>query len=102
MVLGLGDPLEISCEVEDPSEPVTWFKDDAWLVPTNRTRVSNRMLRIINVSYEDSGVYTCRHARTNTLLSNYTVKVTGECLGHPSNPKLLSQPLLQPMKASSN
>ncbi|RVE56952.1 hypothetical protein OJAV_G00211420 [Oryzias javanicus] len=72
----LGDPLEISCEVEDPSEPVTWFKDDAWLVPTNRTRVSNRMLRIINVSYEDSGVYTCRHARTNTPLSNYTVKVT--------------------------
>uniref|UniRef100_A0A3P9KTW5 Fibroblast growth factor receptor n=1 Tax=Oryzias latipes TaxID=8090 RepID=A0A3P9KTW5_ORYLA len=76
VVLGLGDPLEISCEIEDPSEPITWFKDDAWLVPTNRTRVSNRMLRIINVSYEDSGVYTCRLARTNALLSNYTIKVT--------------------------
>ncbi|RVE56951.1 hypothetical protein OJAV_G00211410 [Oryzias javanicus] len=41
VVLALGDPLEISCEVEDPSEPVTWFKDDAWLVPPTETRVSN-------------------------------------------------------------
>lgn len=77
-VLGMGDTLEMPCDLEDHSEPVIWFKDGAALVSTNRTRVSQRMLRIINVSYEDSGVYSCRLARSNALLSNYTIRVTGE------------------------
>lgn len=77
-VLGIGDTLEMSCDLEDHSEPVVWFKDGAGLVPSNRTRLGQRMLRIINVSYEDSGVYSCRLAHSNTLLSNYTIRVTGE------------------------
>ena len=77
-VLGMGDTLEMSCDLEDHSEPVVWFKDGAGLVPGNRTRLGQRMLRIINVSYEDSGVYSCRLAHSNTLLSNYTIRVTGE------------------------
>ncbi|XP_044022068.1 fibroblast growth factor receptor 3 isoform X3 [Siniperca chuatsi] len=75
-VLGMGDTLEMSCDLEDHSEPVVWFKDGAGLVPSNRTRLGQRMLRIINVSYEDSGVYSCRLAHSNTLLSNYTIRVT--------------------------
>lgn len=77
-VLGMGDTLEMSCDLEDHSEPVVWFKDGTGLVPSNRTRLGQRMLRIINVSYEDSGVYSCRLAHSNTLLSNYTIRVTGE------------------------
>uniref|UniRef100_A0A4W6C171 Fibroblast growth factor receptor n=1 Tax=Lates calcarifer TaxID=8187 RepID=A0A4W6C171_LATCA len=77
-VLGMGDTLEMSCDLEDPSEPIVWFKDGIGLVPSNRTRLGQRMLRIINVSYEDSGVYLCRLAHSNTLLSNYTIRVTGE------------------------
>ncbi|XP_039993574.1 fibroblast growth factor receptor 3 isoform X7 [Xiphias gladius] len=75
-VLGMGDTLEMSCDLEDASEPVVWFKDGAGLVPSNRTRLGQRMLRIINVSYEDSGVYSCRLAHSNALLSNYTIRVT--------------------------
>uniref|UniRef100_A0A7N6AWY0 Fibroblast growth factor receptor n=1 Tax=Anabas testudineus TaxID=64144 RepID=A0A7N6AWY0_ANATE len=75
-VLGLGDTLEMSCEFEDTSEPGVWFKDGTRLVPSNRAQLGQRMLRIINVSYEDSGVYSCRLAHSNTLLSNYTIKVT--------------------------
>ncbi|KAM6913126.1 fibroblast growth factor receptor 3 isoform 5-T5 [Xenentodon cancila] len=75
-VLGMGDTLELSCDPEDPSEPVVWFKDGAGLVPSNRTRLSQRMLRIINVSYEDSAVYSCRLAGSNMLVSNYTIRVT--------------------------
>ncbi|XP_036006985.1 fibroblast growth factor receptor 3 isoform X4 [Fundulus heteroclitus] len=75
-VLAVGDTLERTCNPEDPSEPVVWSKDGAGLVSGNRTRVGQRVLRIINVSYEDSGVYTCRLARTNALLRNYTVRVT--------------------------
>lgn len=77
-VLGLGDTLEMSCEFEDTSEPGVWFKDGTRLVPSYRAQLGQRMLRIINVSYEDSGVYSCRLAHSNTLLSNYTIKVTGE------------------------
>ncbi|GLD47631.1 fibroblast growth factor receptor 3 isoform X1, partial [Lates japonicus] len=75
-VLGMGDTLEMSCDLEDPSEPIVWFKDGIGLVPSNRTRLGQRMLRIINVSYEDSGVYLCRLAHSNALLSNYTIRVT--------------------------
>uniref|UniRef100_A0A669C0U6 Fibroblast growth factor receptor n=1 Tax=Oreochromis niloticus TaxID=8128 RepID=A0A669C0U6_ORENI len=78
-VLGIGDTLEMSCdpeEQEDHSEPIVWFKDGAGLVPCNRIRLGQRMLRIINVSYDDSGVYSCRLARSNALLSNYTIRVT--------------------------
>lgn len=77
-VRGMGDTLEMSCDLKGHSEPVVWFKDSAALVSSNRTWVSQRMLRIINVSYEDSGVYSCRLAHSNTLLSNYTIRVTGE------------------------
>lgn len=82
-MLGLGDLLEVPCDLNDPSEPVAWFKDGAALIPTNRTRVGQRLLRITNVSYEDSGVYLCRLARHRgsggaPVLSNYTVRVTGE------------------------
>uniref|UniRef100_A0A8C5I6M7 Fibroblast growth factor receptor n=1 Tax=Gouania willdenowi TaxID=441366 RepID=A0A8C5I6M7_GOUWI len=66
----------MSCDLEGPSEPIVWFKDGAGLVPNNRTRPGQRLLRIINVSYEDSGVYSCLLARSNALLSNYTIRVT--------------------------
>ncbi|XP_031729107.1 fibroblast growth factor receptor 3 isoform X5 [Anarrhichthys ocellatus] len=75
-VLGIGDTLEMSCDLEDHSEPIVWFKDGAGLVPSNRTRLGQRILCIINVSYEDSGVYSCRLAHSNALLSNYTIRVT--------------------------
>nr|XP_057932968.1 fibroblast growth factor receptor 3 isoform X2 [Doryrhamphus excisus] len=79
-VLGVGDTLEMSCDPEgsssSPSRPVVWYKDGGGMVSSNRTRVGHRMLRIINVSYEDSGVYACRLALSNKLLSNYTIRVT--------------------------
>ncbi|XP_064190750.1 fibroblast growth factor receptor 3 isoform X1 [Anguilla rostrata] len=72
-ILGVGDTLDLSCSPQGVAQPITWLKDSAALSPSNRTRVGQRVLRIINVSYEDSGVYSCWHG--NTLLGNFTVKV---------------------------
>ncbi|XP_037550469.1 fibroblast growth factor receptor 3 [Nematolebias whitei] len=75
-VLGMGDSLDIPCDLDGPPHPVVWFKDGAGVVQSNRTLIGQRVLRIVNVSYEDSGVYTCWLARTKLLLSNFTVRVT--------------------------
>ncbi|XP_058860465.1 fibroblast growth factor receptor 3-like isoform X8 [Acipenser ruthenus] len=75
-VLGSGDTLDLSCSTQGSSQSIVWFKDGVGVVPSNRTRFGARQLRIINISYEDSGIYTCRLAHRNTVLSNFTVKVT--------------------------
>ncbi|XP_077419893.1 fibroblast growth factor receptor 3 isoform X5 [Vanacampus margaritifer] len=76
-VLGLGDTLEMSCDPEeDSARPALWYKDGGVLMASQRMRPGPRTLRILNVSYEDSGVYACRLARNNKLLSNYTIRVT--------------------------
>ncbi|XP_077586917.1 fibroblast growth factor receptor 3 [Stigmatopora nigra] len=76
-VLGVGDTLEMSCDPEeDTARPAVWYKDGVALAPDERTRPGQRSLRVVNVSHEDSGVYSCRLARDNRLLSNYTIRVT--------------------------
>uniref|UniRef100_A0A672MF97 Fibroblast growth factor receptor n=1 Tax=Sinocyclocheilus grahami TaxID=75366 RepID=A0A672MF97_SINGR len=75
-VAGVGDTVDLSCTPRDFLVPIVWQKDGDAVSPSNRTRVGQKVLHIINVSYEDSGVYSCRHTHSSTLLSNYTVRVT--------------------------
>ncbi|TRZ03223.1 hypothetical protein DNTS_023664 [Danionella cerebrum] len=74
-VAGVGDTVVLQCTPHDFLVPIVWQKDGDVVSPSNRTRVGQKVLRIINVSYEDSGVYSCRHGHNSMLLSNYTVKV---------------------------
>ncbi|XP_031436074.1 fibroblast growth factor receptor 3 isoform X3 [Clupea harengus] len=76
LVVGVGDNLDLPCSPDDYAIPVVWHKDGVALSPSNRTRIGQRVLRVINVSYDDAGVYSCMHAHGNMLLSNYTIKVT--------------------------
>ncbi|KAK1791093.1 hypothetical protein P4O66_002132 [Electrophorus voltai] len=71
-----GETLDLPCTPHHFLLPVVWQKDGGDVLPSNRTRLGQRVLHIINVSYEDSGVYSCRDAHSKTLLSNYTVRVT--------------------------
>ncbi|XP_041725086.1 fibroblast growth factor receptor 3 [Coregonus clupeaformis] len=75
-VVSTGDTLDLSCNPDGPTQPVLWLKDGSGMLTSNRTRLGQRVLRIINVSYEDSGVYSCRVTHDNRLLSNYKVRVT--------------------------
>ncbi|XP_057197474.1 fibroblast growth factor receptor 3 isoform X1 [Triplophysa rosa] len=75
-VAGVGDTVDLACSPHDFLIPIVWQKDGDAVSPSNRTRVGQKVLRIINVSYEDSGIYSCRHAHSSMLLSNYTVRIT--------------------------
>ncbi|XP_051784353.1 fibroblast growth factor receptor 3 isoform X3 [Erpetoichthys calabaricus] len=73
--LGSGDNLDLSCSSQGSLLPVVWYKDGVGVIPSNRTQIGQRHLKIINVSFEDSGLYSCRLTLSNEILKNFTVKV---------------------------
>ncbi|TSW48757.1 Fibroblast growth factor receptor 3 [Bagarius yarrelli] len=74
-VVAVGDSLELPCNAPNFLS-VMWQKDGDIVLPGNRTQLSHKALHINNISYDDSGVYSCRYKQENTLLGNYTVRVT--------------------------
>uniref|UniRef100_A0A670ZS36 Fibroblast growth factor receptor n=1 Tax=Pseudonaja textilis TaxID=8673 RepID=A0A670ZS36_PSETE len=69
--------MEGRCAVT-PDSPVSllWYKDGVGISPTNRTHFGQKLLRIINVSYNDSGLYSCKKRHSVETLRNFTVRVT--------------------------
>ncbi|KAJ1213780.1 hypothetical protein NDU88_001411 [Pleurodeles waltl] len=76
LLFGTGDTIELSCTTPGSSVSVVWFKDGISVVPTNRTHTGQKLLKIINVSYDDSGVYSCKAWQSSEVLRNVTVRVT--------------------------
>uniref|UniRef100_A0A8C3TUI6 Fibroblast growth factor receptor n=1 Tax=Catharus ustulatus TaxID=91951 RepID=A0A8C3TUI6_CATUS len=76
LVFGNGDTIELSCNTQGSSVSVFWFKDGIGIAPTNRTHIGQKLLKIINVSYDDSGLYSCKPRHSNEVLGNFTVRVT--------------------------
>ncbi|XP_059821558.1 fibroblast growth factor receptor 3 isoform X2 [Hypanus sabinus] len=76
ILLGNGDTLDLSCNSQGSSLALVWLKDGLQILPNNTTQVGQKWLKIINVSYDDSGVYSCKLWGTNEILSNFTIKVT--------------------------
>ncbi|XP_075427287.1 fibroblast growth factor receptor 3 isoform X3 [Ascaphus truei] len=75
LMFGIGDTIELSCSTEGSSTSTLWFKDGIGIVP-NRTRTKQNLLKIINVSYDDSGIYSCRLWHSTEILRNFTIRVT--------------------------
>ncbi|ETE64324.1 Fibroblast growth factor receptor 3, partial [Ophiophagus hannah] len=58
LVVGSGDTVELQCNTPDSPVSLLWYKDGVGISPTNRTHFGQKLLRIINVSYNDSGLYS--------------------------------------------
>ncbi|XP_078534740.1 fibroblast growth factor receptor 3 isoform X3 [Lissotriton helveticus] len=76
LLLGTGETIELACSSPGASMSVLWFKDGISVAPTNRTHTGQKLLKIINVSYDDSGVYSCKAWQSSEVLRNVTVRVT--------------------------
>ncbi|KAM8939955.1 fibroblast growth factor receptor 3 isoform 2-T2 [Pelodytes ibericus] len=75
LVFGIGDTIELSCSAEDSSMSTSWLKDGIVIFPNNRTRTRQNLLKIINVSYHDSGIYSCRLWPSTEIFRNFTIRV---------------------------
>lgn len=78
-MFGSGDTIELPCDTPGSSVSVFWYKDGIGISSTNRTHIGQKLLRIINVSYDDAGLYSCKTRHSLEVLRNFTVRVTGEC-----------------------
>ncbi|XP_026545751.1 fibroblast growth factor receptor 3-like, partial [Notechis scutatus] len=76
LVVGSGDTVELQCSTPDSPVSLLWYKDGVGISPTNRTHFGQKLLRIINVSYNDSGLYSCKKRHSVEMLRNFTVRVT--------------------------
>ncbi|KAJ7324503.1 hypothetical protein JRQ81_017523, partial [Phrynocephalus forsythii] len=75
LVVGIGDSLELPCNTPTSSVSAFWYKDGLELLPTNRSQIGQKLLKIINVSYADSGLYSCKPRHSAEILRNFTVRV---------------------------
>ncbi|CAH2299617.1 fibroblast growth factor receptor 3 isoform X2 [Pelobates cultripes] len=76
LIFGIGETIELSCSAEGSSMATSWFKDGIAIFANNRTRTQQNMLKIINVSYDDSGIYSCRVWPYSEILRNFTIRVS--------------------------
>eukprot|EP00079_Xenopus_tropicalis_P033017 XP_017946788.1 PREDICTED: fibroblast growth factor receptor 3 isoform X6 [Xenopus tropicalis] len=76
LMFTIGETIELSCAAEDASTTTKWFKDGIAIVPNNRTNTRQGLLKIINISYDDSGIYSCRLWHSTEILRNFTIRVT--------------------------
>uniref|UniRef100_A0A8D2LH80 Fibroblast growth factor receptor n=1 Tax=Varanus komodoensis TaxID=61221 RepID=A0A8D2LH80_VARKO len=76
LVVGSGDTLELLCSPPGSAGSVIWYKDGGGISPTNRTQIGPKVLRIANVSHNDSGQYSCGPGHSAEVLGSFSVRVT--------------------------
>ncbi|XP_044151402.1 fibroblast growth factor receptor 3 isoform X2 [Bufo gargarizans] len=75
LMFGVGETIELSCSVESPSMSILWLKDGIAVRENNRTHARQNLLKITNISYDDSGIYSCTLLRSTEILRNFTIRV---------------------------
>ncbi|XP_064182452.1 fibroblast growth factor receptor 4-like isoform X1 [Anguilla rostrata] len=69
-----GDVLTLTCD-GNLTEPIRWYRGGAWLRHGGRVRVHSTALEISDLSYEDSGVYSCAPRGTRDPLRSFIITV---------------------------
>ncbi|KAM4051318.1 fibroblast growth factor receptor 3 isoform 1-T1 [Anomaloglossus baeobatrachus] len=75
LMFAVGETIELSCSVESPSMSIFWLKDGIAIKESNRTHTRQNLLKITNVSYDDSGIYSCTLLQSTEFLRNFTIRV---------------------------
>ncbi|XP_074936447.1 uncharacterized protein LOC142051156 [Phalacrocorax aristotelis] len=76
LVFGSADTIELSCDSHGSSVPVSWFKDGIGIAPPSRARTGQKLLKIMSVSYDGSGLYSCKARHSDQVLGNLTARGT--------------------------
>ncbi|XP_018414222.1 PREDICTED: fibroblast growth factor receptor 3 isoform X1 [Nanorana parkeri] len=75
LMYGVGETIELLCSVENPPMSISWLKDGIVVKSSNQTHTRQNLLRITNVSYDDSGIYSCTLLLSGEILRNFTIRV---------------------------
>ncbi|XP_064329973.1 uncharacterized protein LOC135317587 isoform X2 [Phalacrocorax carbo] len=76
LVFGSADTIELSCDSHGSSVPVFWFKDGIGIAPPSRARTGQKLLKIISVSCDGSGLHSCKARHSDQVLGNFTARGT--------------------------
>ncbi|XP_015267995.1 PREDICTED: fibroblast growth factor receptor 4 [Gekko japonicus] len=74
LLLDPGSLLKLYCSANH-SLIITWYKEAKQLLPSGRIHMRQSMLEIADVTYEDSGLYSCQIRSTGESLRNFTISV---------------------------
>lgn len=77
LLLDPGSLLKLYCTANH-SLIIIWYKEAKQLLPGGRIHMRQSMLEIADVTYEDSGLYSCRIRSTGENLRNFTISVVGK------------------------
>ena len=77
LVFGSGDTVDLSCDSHGSSVSVFWFKGGIGIAPPNRARAGQRLLKTISMSYDGSGLYSCKPRHSDDVLGIFTARVRG-------------------------
>ncbi|XP_061216209.1 fibroblast growth factor receptor 4 isoform X3 [Neopsephotus bourkii] len=75
LLLDPGNVLKLYCDANQSRASVVWYKESRPLTSGGRIRVQQSLLEILEVAYEDSGLYVCRARGTGEILRNFTISV---------------------------
>lgn len=71
-----GDVLKLRCDAGRRGS-VLWYKGDARVQHSTRIHIRAGVMEIIDISFEDSGVYVCVLRGSREMLRNLTITVAG-------------------------
>lgn len=77
LLLDPGSLLKLYCNV-NRSLLITWYKEAKQLFPSGRVHMQQNMLEIAEVTYEDSGLYSCHARSSGDIIRNFTISVVGK------------------------